>query len=47
MNDYNSITNHTKLPGYKFLLAGYDAVWVIARALNATMTDLQNTGTEV
>ena len=47
MTDYRKKTNNKKLPGYKILLSGYDAVWVIARALNATIADLKNTGTDV
>ena len=44
MNDYRNRTDNKKLPGYNSLLTGYDAIWVIARALNTTMNDLNNTG---
>ncbi|XP_041352639.1 gamma-aminobutyric acid type B receptor subunit 1-like [Gigantopelta aegis] len=44
MDDYNVKTNNTIYPGALLALAGYDSVWVIARALNATLADLKNTG---
>ncbi|XP_041352646.1 gamma-aminobutyric acid type B receptor subunit 1-like isoform X2 [Gigantopelta aegis] len=44
MDDYNVKTNNTLHPGSPFASAGYDSVWVIARALNATIADLKNSG---
>ena len=47
MKDYNKKVDYKRLRGVNLMLAGYDAVWVIARALTATIVDLQSTGTEV
>ena len=44
MNDYKTKTENKTIAGSNFLLSSYDSVWVIARALNATIADLQNTG---
>ena len=43
--DYEQLTNSTRHPGYFSAPDGYDALWVIARALNATLADLKNIGT--
>ncbi|XP_041352643.1 gamma-aminobutyric acid type B receptor subunit 1-like isoform X2 [Gigantopelta aegis] len=44
MSDYNTKTDYEMRPGHDMAQAAYDSVWVIARALNATMADLKNTG---
>ena len=44
MYDYNRKTNYKSLPGHLRASTGYDSIWAIARALNATMNDLKNTG---
>ncbi|XP_041351003.1 gamma-aminobutyric acid type B receptor subunit 2-like [Gigantopelta aegis] len=43
MDDYNKKVNYTEPPGYEWAQTGYDTLWAIARALNATMADLENT----
>ncbi|XP_041352652.1 gamma-aminobutyric acid type B receptor subunit 1-like isoform X2 [Gigantopelta aegis] len=41
--DYFQKVDDKKILGYDFAPTGYDALWAIARALNATMADLKNT----
>ena len=44
-DDFFKMTDNKELLGFPFALTGYDAVWVIAHALNATVGDLKKKGT--